>query len=89
VRAEAESLIASVSVPTRLSTLLEQTFSAGTSREVHEALVLTVLSCFAPEPETPAAVKVEKTAGQVLRTAGFFGDDMTVHPRAEANGVRL
>ena len=88
VRAEAERRAASVSVPTRLSALLEQTYSADTAPEVREALVLTVLSWFAPEPDTGAAVKVEKIAGQVLRAAGFFGDDMTVYPRAEANGPR-
>jgi hypothetical protein len=88
VRTEAEFLATSLPVPTRRSAVLEQACAAGGAPEVREALALMVLSWFAPEPETAAPVKVEKTGEQSLHAAGFFGDDMMIYPSAEANGAR-
>jgi hypothetical protein len=78
VRAEAEARLGGLVEPVTLSEVLEHALREGALPPVREAMALLALRYFAPEGRPP--LSVAPRAGQALRTAGFFGDELDLRP---------
>lgn len=83
-RAEASSFLRSVEGAERLSSLLERARDAGARQETLELLALMALERYAPEGASP--LRVERCAGSVLETCGFYGDELELSAQEVAHG---
>ena len=86
VREQAESILHAIGSPTTLSILLENARKSGASSIVRELLVLLTLQHFAPELEE-GPVSVERRRGELLRAAGFYGDEVEISRRETGDGA--
>ena len=80
VRERAMELLIGLGKPTTLSALLRSARLSGVDGQTCELVVLLALHQFAPEENDVVPLTVELCPGARLDVAGFFGDELELHP---------